>query len=74
MFIYYNEVPDCNRETRRKVEKYRRKHKGLTFTQAYNQLFGTNYSEPYNRKADTSMQDQNNNNEDISTVTKWSNQ
>lgn len=42
----YNLVPNTNRETRRKVEKYRRKHKGLTFTEAYNQLFRTNYSEP----------------------------
>ena len=42
----YNLVPNTNRETRRKVEKYRRKHPRLTFTEAYNQLFGTNYSEP----------------------------
>lgn len=42
----YNLVPNTNRETRRKVEKYRRKYPGLTFTEAYNQLFGTNYSEP----------------------------
>ena len=42
----YNLIPNTNRETRRKVEKYRRKHPGLTFTEAYNQLFGTNYSEP----------------------------
>lgn len=42
----YNLVPNTNRETRRKVEKYRRKHPKLTFTEAYNQLFGTTYSEP----------------------------
>ena len=42
----YNLVPNTNRETRRKVEKYRRKHPKLTFTEAYNQLFGTQYSEP----------------------------
>ena len=53
--VYYDTPPNTNRETRRKVEKYRRKHPNLSFTQAYNQLFGTNYSEPYNRKADTSM-------------------
>lgn len=42
----YNLAPNTNRETRRKVEKYRRKHPKLTFTEAYNQLFGTNYDEP----------------------------
>jgi hypothetical protein len=42
----YNLVPNTNRETRRKVEKYRRKHPKLTFIETYNQLFGTNYSEP----------------------------
>ena len=42
----YNLVPNTNRETRRKVEKYRRKHPKLTFTEAYNKLFGTTYSEP----------------------------
>lgn len=42
----YNLVPNTNRETRRKVERYHRKHPELTFTQAYNQLFGTNYDEP----------------------------
>ena len=74
MFVY-NEVPNCNREVRRKVEKYRRKHKGLTFTQAYNQLFGTDYDEPHNREDDTSMQGQNNNEKSpVSTTTEWPNQ
>ena len=52
--IYYNTPPNTNRETRRKVEKYRRKHPKLSFTQAYNQLFGTNYDEIY-KNVDTSM-------------------
>ena len=50
----YNFPPNTNRETRRKVEKYRRKHPNLSFTQAYNQLFGTNYDEIY-KNVDTSM-------------------
>lgn len=52
--FYYNFPPNTNRETRRKVEKYRRKHPNLSFTQAYNQLFGTNYNEIY-KNVDTSM-------------------
>ena len=50
----YNFPPNTNRETRRKVEKYRRKHPNLSFTQAYNQLFETNYDEIY-KNIDTSM-------------------
>ena len=43
-----NTIPYLNREIRRKVERYRRscKDKRLTFTQAYNKLFHTKYSEP----------------------------
>lgn len=54
----YNFPPNTNRETRRKVEKYRRKHPKLSFTQAYNQLFGTNYDEIY-KNVDTSMSTNN---------------
>lgn len=56
--IYYNTPPNTNREMRRKVEKYRRKHPKLFFTQAYNQLFGTNYDEIY-KNVDTSMSTNN---------------
>jgi len=56
--LYYNTPPNTNRETRRKVEKYRRKHPNLSFTQAYNQLFGTNYDEIY-KNVDTSMSTNN---------------
>lgn len=35
-----------NRDTKRKVERYRNSHPGLTFTQAYNKVFNTNYDEP----------------------------
>lgn len=54
MMVYYNTPPNTNRETRRKVERYRRKHPNLSFTQAYNQLFGTSYDEIY-KNVDTSM-------------------
>lgn len=43
---YYNTIPHINREIRRKVEKYQKKHPNLTFTQAYNKVFRTNYDEP----------------------------
>ena len=56
--IYYNTPPNTNRETHRKVEKYRRKHPNLSFTQAYNQLSGTNYDEIY-KNVDTSMSTNN---------------
>lgn len=42
----YNTIPFTNRKIRRKVDLYRRKHPELTFTQAYNKVFGTNYDEP----------------------------
>lgn len=38
-------MPYCNRATRRRIERYRKKHSGLTFTQAYNRIFCTNYPE-----------------------------
>ena len=41
-----NEVPYWNREVRRKVERYMRKNPKLTFTQAYNKIYHTNYDEP----------------------------
>ena len=44
--LYYNLMPPCNRETRREVEKYMKKHPKLTFTQAYNKLYRTDYCEP----------------------------
>ena len=65
----YNFPPNTNRETRRKVEKYRRKHPKLTFTQAYNQLFGTNYDEPSNG-LDTSVPSNNARIIDVETDTK----
>lgn len=43
---HYNTIPYINREIRRKVERYRKKHPNLTFTQAYNIIYKTNYSEP----------------------------
>lgn len=67
--IYYNTPPNTNRETRRKVEKYRRKHPKLSFTQAYNQLFGTNYDEIY-KNVDTSMSTNNDRTIDGMTDTK----
>lgn len=36
-------IPYCNREKRRKIYKYMKKHKGMSFTEAYNKLYGTNY-------------------------------
>ena len=52
----HNEIPTLNRDMRRKVERYQRKHPELTFTQAYNKLYGTNYDEPQNTAAlDTSF-------------------
>lgn len=36
-------IPNCNREERRKIERYMKKHPGLSFTQAYNKLHKTNY-------------------------------
>ena len=42
----YNTIPYANHAIRRKVERYRKKHPNLTFTQAYNEVFGTNYDEP----------------------------
>ena len=56
--IYYNTPPNTNREVRRKVEKYRRKHPNLSFIEAYNKLFGTNYDEIY-KNVDTSMSTNN---------------
>ena len=50
----YN-IPSCNRETRRRVEKFRRKYPALTFTQAYNILYHTNYPEPESAEATTEM-------------------
>ena len=41
----FNVIPPCNRETRRKVERYQKKHPELSFTAAYNKLFGTDYVE-----------------------------
>ena len=41
-----NTIIVCNRAMRRKVEKYQRSHPKLTFTQAYNKIYGTNFSEP----------------------------
>ena len=67
--IYYNTPPNTNRETRRKVEKYRRKHPNLSFTQAYNQLFGTDYDEIH-KKVDTSMSINNNKTVDGMTDTR----
>ena len=36
-------IPNCNREERRKIQRYMKKHPSLSFTQAYNKLHGTNY-------------------------------
>ena len=69
MMVYNNTPPNTNRETRRKVEKYRRKHPNLSFTQAYNQLFGTNYDEIY-KNVDTSMLTNNDNTMDGMTDTR----
>jgi len=44
--ITYNYVPYCDRFTRRKVARYQKAHPGLTFTQAYNKLYYTNFEEP----------------------------
>lgn len=67
--IYYNTPLNTNRETRRKVEKYRRKHPNLSFTEAYNKLFGTNYDEMY-INVDTSSPSNNVTNIDDKTDTR----
>lgn len=36
-------IPNLNREERRKIQRYMKKHPGLSFTEAYNRLHGTNY-------------------------------
>ena len=41
-----NTIIICNRTMRRKVEKYQRNHPELTFTKAYNKVYGTNFDEP----------------------------
>lgn len=41
-----NTIPYCNRETRRKVERYQKKHPHLTFTECYNKIYNTKYNEP----------------------------
>ena len=46
-------LPYCNRETRRKVERYMQKHPKLTFCQAYNKLFGTDYVDHIESPIDT---------------------
>ena len=42
----FHYLPPQNRATRRKVLKYARKRPNLTFVQAYNELFHTDYREP----------------------------
>ena len=44
-----------NREQRRKVERYMRKHPGITFTQAFNIIYHTDYNEPPKDNTDTSV-------------------
>lgn len=44
MFNWYY-LPYCNREVTRKVKRYMKKHPTLTFTQAYNKLYHTDYRE-----------------------------
>ena len=41
----YHYLPYCNREVTRKVQRYMKKHPTLTFTQAYNKLYHTDYNE-----------------------------
>lgn len=43
---FYNNIPHVNHDIRRKVERYQKKPPNLTFTQAYNKVFGTKYDEP----------------------------
>lgn len=52
-------IPYCNRATRREVERYIKKHPKLTFTQAYNKLYHTDYAEPYSPENDTSTKGNN---------------
>lgn len=42
----FNIIVVCNRHMRRKVERYQQKHPKLTFTQAYNKIYGTSFDEP----------------------------
>ena len=51
--MFNNMLPYINRKTRRKVERYMKKHSGLTFTQAYNKMYHTNYSEPGSLESET---------------------
>ena len=39
-------MPYCNRAVRRRVERYMKSHPKLTFTQAYNEIYGKDYPEP----------------------------
>ena len=64
--MFSNGVPYCNRQTRRKVERYMKKHPSLTFTQAYNKIYKTKYSEPY-KGLDTTVYDNNKPYDDTTT-------
>ena len=61
---HYNTIPYINHEIRRKVERYRKKHPNLTFTQAYNIIYKTNYREPV-KYTDTSTCNQKNYSETV---------
>ena len=44
--MYTNGLFHCDRATRRKVERYMKKHPKLIFTEAYNKMYNTDYDEP----------------------------
>ncbi len=58
--MYNNMLPYINREKRRKVERYMKKHPGLTFVQAYNKMYHTDYDEPDSLRSETTCDLSNN--------------
>ena len=65
----YQQMPYCNREIRRKVERHMRKHPGLTFVQAYNQLYKTNYQELFSYDSENTESPNMNGDNSESTAT-----
>lgn len=54
----YDVEAHCNRDVRRKVEKFRRHHPEMSFTDAYNALFHTNFIDPSTIKTTVKLYDQ----------------
>ena len=54
----YDVEAHCNRDVRRKVEKFRKHRPGMSFTDAYNALFHTNFIDPSTIKTTVKLYDQ----------------